>query len=393
MDCDCPILLHCVMLRIVAEKNRSDDLKRNQSMRRVLLVAIGTVTATVLFGCRGSPPRLGEAAPDTPADCPDELRERVRVAASATAISLPDRLSPQFGTRRSEELLARRLLISAAPARGAAGVTVSWSALTVTIVGGTFAGFMSAAETGDARTGEIHAVGSRSGAVVRSGTWEVARNRAVEVIPGRVRVEPFLSASKLHAETIALDVTVVPGGVPEDKMTVSLPPLWTPDGHPIPWETLEMAVSAERHFTVFDVVEAHVTVDVDGTGSAGSGGLWRCSYETRFTLVDHDSVLPALWDLHIASREGKPKRWLALFEPAVGPFRAIFTDVQAAQAFASWLRTTGATRAGRYQLGLFEADEGRSQSTIPSDRDIASKFRPASSDDVRILTVGRLGED
>jgi hypothetical protein len=341
-------------------------------MRRVtslLLVAMGTFAATVLIGC--SPPRLSQAARGTPADCPDELRERLHVAASATSIALPARLSSQLRTSRPEELLARRVLISAAPARGTAETTISWSALTITIVGGTFAGSAGTA----------------------ANAWEIMRNRAVGVIPGRVRVEPFLGSSKLHAETIALDVTLVPGGVPADKVTVSLPPLWTPDRHPVPPATLEMAVSAERHLTVFDVVEAHVSLEVDGTGPAGHRGMWRCSYETSFTLVDHDSVLPALWDLHVASRDGKPMRWLALFEPSVGPFRAIFTEAQAAQAFASWLRATGATRAGRYQLGLFEADEGRSQSTIPADHDIASKFRTASADDVRNLSVGRLGEN
>jgi hypothetical protein len=176
-------------------------------------------------------------------------------------------------------------------------------------------------------------------------------------------------------------------------MTVSLSSLWTPDGHPVAPETLEMAVSAERHLTVFDVVEAHVSLDVEGAGSADSHGIWKCTYETSFTLADHDSVLPALWDLHLASRDGKPRRWLALFKPAVGPFRAIFTDAQAAQAFASWLRSTGATRVGQYQLGLFEADKERSHATIPADRDIGSSFRPASADDVLNLTVGRLGEN
>lgn len=341
-------------------------------MRRliwILLTVMGTSIATVLVGCEAPPPKPDEAARANPADCPDELRERVRVAASATALVLPS---------RADELLARRLLISAAPTPSATGTRVSWSAATVTIVGGTFAGF--------------HAAESRSGPAVRSSPWEVSRNRAVEVIPGRVRIEPFLSSSKLHAETIALDVMVVPGGVPADKMTVALPPLWTPDGKPVPPEALEMSVSAERHLTAFDVVEARVSLDVEGAVSVGSHGIWRCTYETRFTLADHDSVLPALWDLHIASRDGKPRRWLALFNPAVGPFRAIFTDAQAAQAFATWVRSTGATRVGPYQLGLFEADKGRSQATIPADRDIGSNFHPASADDVQILTVGRLGE-
>jgi hypothetical protein len=222
---------------------------------------------------------------------------------------------------------------------------------------------------------------------------EIASARALEVIPGRLRIEPFLSSSKLHAETIAFDVVLAPGGAPADKPTVSLPALWAPDGHPIPPNSLEIAVSAERHPTVFDVVEARVVLDLDGAGPARARDSWRCSYETRATLVDHESVLPELWDLHTAPRDGKAERWLALFEPATGPFRAVFTSAQSAQAFATWLRATGATYAGRYQLTLFEPDSGRSRSTLPPDRDIASKFQPASVADLQTLAVGRLGEN
>jgi hypothetical protein len=343
-------------------------------MRRVTstrLVAIAALSTAMLIGCGHSPLRPDETARATAADCPDALREQLRIAASATPTLLPD---------QPEGLLARRLLISAAPAHGAAGTKVNWSTLTVTIVGGTFAG-------------DIQTPDSRSRMRIHPSPWEVAHNRALEVIPGRVRVQPFLSSSKLRAETVALDVTVVPGGIPADKITASFPHLWTPDGHPVAPETVEIAVSAERHPTVFDVVEAHVSLDVEGTGPPRSGDVWRCTYETRLTLVDHDSLLPPLWDLHIASRDGKPKRWLALFEPAVGPFRAIFTDAQTAQAFATWLHSTGATQVGQYQLGLFEADKGRTPATIPADQDIGSSFQLASPVDMRILTAGRLGEN
>lgn len=341
--------------------------KPNRPLRlapAALIVAMASVTATLLAGCTAAAPRLGEALSASPADCPDELRERVRVVASATAISLPDAVVPQASTGQPQELVARRLLISASPARDVAGVKILGSALTVYVVGGTFAGSASA-----------------------------ARNRALEVIPGRLRIDPFFNTSRLHPENLALDVTVLPGGAPADKMTVSLSPLWTPDRHPIPPETLQITLSAQRHLTNFDVVEARARLDVDGTRQKGSRDLWRCSYETRFTLVDHDSVLPALWDLRTGSGRGKPKRWLALFEPALGPFRAIFTSAEAAQAFATWLRVTGATHAGPYQLGLFGADEGKSQSTIPADRDIVNKFRPASVDEVQALTAGRVGEN
>lgn len=339
----------------------------------ILLVAIGAVAVAVLFGCSDSPPMLGGAARATLADCPDELRERVRVAASAMAISLSDGLSPQLGTTQPGELVARRLLISASLTGEAAAVRVRGSTLTVTTVGGTFAGPASV--------------------VMRSNPLEVVRDRALEVIPGRVRVEPFLSSSKLHPETIVLDVALIPGGVPADKMTVSLAPLWTPERHPVPPDSLQITIAAERHLTVFDVVEAHVSLEVDGTVPARSRDTWACSYETNLTLVDHDSVLPGLWDLHTVPRVGRPKRWLALFTPAVGPFRVILTDAQAAQAFATWLRTTGATHAGGYQLGLFERDTGMSQSTIPADRDIARTFQPVSADEAQMLVVGRIGEN
>jgi hypothetical protein len=295
------------------------------------------------------------------------LRELMRVSASATAISLPDRLSVQSEASRPEELVARRLLISASPGHGAAGVSVLGSTLTTVVVGGTFGGSATVAD--------------------------VARDRALEIIPGRLRIEPFLESSRLHAQTVGLDVIVVPGGVPADKMTVSLSPLWTPERHPVPPDALQVIVSAGRHLTVFDVVEAHVSLDLVGTGPGRSRSIWKCTYETGFTLVDHESVLPALWDLRVASRDGKPKRWLALFEPAAGPFRAVFADPAAAQAFATWLRETGATRAGRYQLGLFEADASGSHFTLPADRNIASTFQPASAHELQALTDARLGDN
>src|SRR5690349_1704550 len=115
--------------------------KRNPSMRRVTTlvpVAAAAFLATVLAGCMTPAPNPVETQRAPPADCPDELRERVRVAASAVAISLPGELSPQPGTGRPEELVARRLLISASPARDTTGVRVLGSVLTLYIVGGTF---------------------------------------------------------------------------------------------------------------------------------------------------------------------------------------------------------------------------------------------------------------
>jgi hypothetical protein len=141
------------------------------------------------------------------------------------------------------------------------------------------------------------------------------------------------------------------------------------------------------------VVEGHVQLDVDGADRSNSRDVWRCSYETRVTLLDHDAALPPLWDLRVAAHDGRPPRWLALFTPSTGPFRAIFSDPAAAQALATWLRATAATQAGQYQLGLFEADDGRDDSTIPADRNIARTFKIASSDELTLLAVRKLGKD
>src|SRR6185437_6462359 len=198
-------------------------------MRRVtsiLPVAIGVAAAAVLCACSHAPPVPGGVAHETLADCPNELRERVRVSASAVPIALPDGLSSQ--------LIARRLLISSSLINTAAAVHVRGSTLNITTVGGTFAGY-----------------GRVVGVVLPS------RGRALEIIPGRLRVEPFLFSPELRAQTIALDVILTPGGAPADKVTLSVAPLWTSDRQAVAPDALQINTSAERHLTVFDVVEAH----------------------------------------------------------------------------------------------------------------------------------------
>jgi hypothetical protein len=176
----------------------------------------------------------------------------------------------------------------------------------------------------------------------------------------------------------------------------SLAPLWTAGGQPVAPRDAAVSLATGQHLTVFSAVEAQVQLDVDGRGrsdsSQGSPLAWRCSYETRFTLLDHAAVLPPLWTLQLAA-PGRPARWLALLAPATGPFRAIFADPAAAQSFATWLRATSATRAGDYQLGLFEAGDRPEESTIPADLDIARTFRTATGAELGMLAVRRLGED
>jgi hypothetical protein len=171
----------------------------------------------------------------------------------------------------------------------------------------------------------------------------------------------------VHAQTLALDVTLVPGGVPAERSVASIPALWTAAGAPLPPGALQVAVSSQERLTVFSAVEGRVQLDVGGADRGEPRDMWQCTYEARVTLLDHNAVLPALWDLQVAAHDGRPERWLALFTPATGPFRALFPDPEAAQAFAAWLRATAMPQAGRYQLGLFEADRGTDDSTIPPD--------------------------
>lgn len=344
-----------------------------------LVIAVASLPC-LLVGCQLSPvtPAAADASPAAP--CPGVLRDPVQLSASAMPLSLPASLSA--GTQ-AHELVARRILLAVSAARGAAGTRVLGSELTISVVGGTFAGSASAPVA--------HTAEAASRWDLRPRLREVANDRALEVIPGRLSVAPFLAGSRLHAQTLALDVALAPGALPVSKLTLDLPPLWRPDGRPVSPQALPLAIKAEQHFTVFDIVKADVDLVLEGREGGHAGKTWRCSYETPLLLLDHEAVLPALWDLRVA-RPGLPERWLALFNPATGPFRALFTDAAAAHAFASWLQATGASRVGPYQVGLFEADQGGSEANLPADRDIARSFAPAADDELQGLAVERFGE-
>jgi hypothetical protein len=107
--------------------------------------------------------------------------------------------------------------------------------------------------------------------------------------------------------------------------------------------------------------------------------------------VEPDAERPPLWDLRTTVRGGKKKSWLGLYDPKIGPIRAIFSSPAAANGFASWLRQTGALRAGQYQLGILQL-VGEERSPVPLEHSVAESFHPASVDELSALSVGRLGE-
>lgn len=348
-------------------------LRARANFMRSVIVSSGVLVA--LPGCRAPAPMA--AIEETPAECPESLRGQLRVSASALPISLPEELSVEPGSARPQELLARRLLLAASPAGTAAGTSITGSMLTITVVGGTFGGWISAPGGPD-----------HKGAARLAMPRELFHNRALEVIPGQLRITPFFASTRMGAQTLALDVTVVPGGVPRSRAITSLSPLWTAAGQPVAPADIAVTVTTGQHLTIFSAVEAQVQLVVEGLSRSDSPRpAWRCSYLSRFTLLDHASVLPSLWTLQLS---GNP---LALSAPATGPFRAVFSDPAAAQSFATWLRATGATGAGGYQLGLFEAGDQPEDSTIPADSGLAHTFRSATSNELRMLTVRRLGEE
>ncbi|MGH8218751.1 MAG: hypothetical protein ACREUT_09340, partial [Steroidobacteraceae bacterium] len=101
---------------------------------------------------------------------------------------------------------------------------------------------------------------------------------------------------------------------------------------------------------------------------------WKCSVESDFQLLDHDSALPKLWILQHRARVGSKHATLALYNPSVGTFRAVFLDPATAAGFARWLRETHAMRVGEYRIGVIAPEK-------------ATGFEPVSGEE-----LGELGE-
>jgi hypothetical protein len=291
-------------------------------------------------------PRPTVVSGATEIDCPNEMQSQVRLTASAIPLTFPASLNINAGSAEHPSLVARRIMVAVLPMRTARGIKVLASRLTLTTVGGTLAGWASVGQ-------------------------DLAASNAVDVIPGRLRMEPFLrgSAPALKAQTIALDVFVTPGSVPVDEPVINTGALWSADGKPTQPESLLVTLLPVRHLTVFDSVEGTVALEV--TSAVGlerpAREYWRCYFSSRFELVDHESVLPDLWVLRKAGLRRADSRPLMLNDPATGPFRAIFNDPRAARGFAAWLRATRTEHVGPYRLGM-------------------------SPDDLQSLEVERLGE-
>jgi hypothetical protein len=87
-----------------------------------------------------------------------------------------------------------------------------------------------------------------------------------------------------------------------------------------------------------------------------------------------------LWDVGVPTQFGARKKWLALYNPATGAVRAVFTTLEAANAFTTWVQQAGAVTAGKYSLGLFTpVDRNEEEPILPSDASIMETFQPISA--------------
>jgi hypothetical protein len=321
----------------------------------------GVLTVLVAAGCQTQRAPLVEDTESLEA-CAPELQDSIALRVSAAPRNVPAELRVNETPDKRYALVAHRFLVSIVPKAPALGTRILDSTLTITPYGGTFVEW-----------------GRLDGSTA-----------ALDVVPGRFRVTPFLMSGALRAQTHELDMVVQAGGAPVDQAAITTGDLWDAAHRPLSPDAVRISLVPIRHFTAYDIVEAKAAVEFIAQRSRSEPAR-KCAIETRMTLVDEDAARPPLWDLATARPGGTRKLWLALFDSKAGPVRTIFTDPIAARGFAEWIRQTDATRVSRYQLGVFEPesleDEPR---VVPTDRAIMDSFRPASPEELTSLTVGML---
>src|SRR5437588_104230 len=104
-------------------------------------------------------------------------------------------------------------------------------------------------------------------------------------------------------------------------MVVATQALWDSQLHPLQPERVSISLVPLRHFTMYDQVEATLSLDFTARPSRTARQSWACSIESRFILVDRTATAPNLWDLRKSAELGRSEWWVALFSAKDGPFR------------------------------------------------------------------------
>ena len=343
------------------------------------------IALTVVFALMAAACAAPTAVPygDANLPCPEWTSGQLGLAVSVAPIAVPDALTVSEGAVSGYGIQARRISIAVKPPQMASGVHLIASNLSIYIFGGIFRGWATPGQFADA------SMGSKA-AIVKPQSRVVSSTQALEVMPGRVSVTPFLSGKRLHAQTQAFDVAILPGGVSVDQPVLTATSFWDKDERPIAPTQLDVKLSPLRLSSVYRTVEAKITLDYEISNSKGSE-QFSCSATRLEVLVDRDAIRPALWDVGVPTQYGARKKWLALYSPATGAVRAVFTTPEAANAFTRWVQQVGAVTAGKYSLGLFTpADRNEEEPVLPSDASIMETFQPISVEELAHLRVGEI---
>ena len=308
-----------------------------ESSKLRIKVALTIVLAALVTACATPTATVPEKEADL--SCPEWTSGQLGLTVSLAPIAVPPALTVSEGAVPGYGIQARRITIAVKPPQAASSMRLSASTLSIYIFGGIFRGWA----TPD---GQFADAQSRI----------VSSTQALEAIPGRVSVAPFLSGKKLHAQTQSIDIAILPGGVAVDQPVVSAISFWDKDARPIAPAQLDLKLSPLRLSSVYRTVEAKVKLDYEISNSSGSE-RFSCSATRQAVLVDRDAIRPALWDVGVPTQYGARKTWLALYSPATGAVRAVFTTLEAAIAFTKWAQQVSAVIAGNYRLGLFTPDD------------------------------------
>jgi hypothetical protein len=353
-----------------------------QSSKLQIEVALTIVLAALVTACATPTATVPDKEGNIP--CPEWTNGQLGLAVSVAPIAVPDALTVSEGAVPGYGIQARRISIAVKPPQEASSVRLSASTLSIHIFGGIFRGWASPADP---------SANSRIGSKVVPATPQlrtVSSTQALETIAGRVSVTPFLSGKRLHAQTQAIDIAILPGGVAVDQAVVSATSFWDKNERPIAPAQLFVALSPLRLSSVYRTVEAKIELDYE-ISNASESNRFSCTATRREVLVDRDAIRPALWDIGVTTQFGARKQWLALYSPATGAIRAVFTTPEAANAFTRWVQQVGAVTAGGYTLGLFTpADRNEEEPVLPADASIMETFHPVTAEDLVHLRVGEI---
>jgi hypothetical protein len=369
--------------RRMASAVLGDSRRYMQASRLQIKIALTIVLAVLITACAA--PTAVVHHIDTNVACPEWTNGQLGLAISVAPIAVPATLKVSDGPVSGYGIQARRISVAVKPPRAAESVRLITSTLSINILGGNFKDWASPADQfADTRIGF-------KVAPANSQPRTVSSTQAFEATPGRVRVSPILSGNRLHAQTQAIDVAIVPGGAAVDQPVILTSSLWDDDKRPIAPAQLIIELSSLRLSSIYETVEA--TIDLDYEISSANGAVaWSCSATSHEVLVDRDAIRPALWDVGVPIKFGASrKRWLALYSPATGAVRAVFTTPEAARAFAAWLQQVGGAAAGKYSLGLFTpANPNERARILPFDTSIMDTFQPISAHEIALLSVGEI---